>query len=103
MYVWSRIEQYKDPATTRTVFYQLTEYQAIASQLVKIRDIAEQRYVKELPSHTADLLRSVIQTTREQGRDPLLLNFDAPEQEGMLCSEEKWFGLMEEWGRRGLD
>lgn len=102
LYVWSRIERYKNPETKHTVVYQLIEYQAEESHVVKQRTLKEQRHVQGLPLHTSGFLRSVIHTAQEQGREPLLLDFDAPGNV-FLCSEETWFGLMEEWGRRGLD
>ncbi len=102
VYVWSRIEQFKAPEIEHTVRYHVAEYQAEESHFAKQRTLEEQRYIRELPLHTSELLRSVLQTAREQGREPLLLAFDAP-WNAFLCSEERWFGLMEEWGRRGLD
>jgi hypothetical protein len=102
LYLWSRIERFKAPERERTVLYQVAEYQAEESHFVRQRTLEEQRHVRELPLYTSGFLRSVIHTAQEQGREPLLLDFDAP-WNAFLCSEETWFGLMEEWGRRRLD
>jgi hypothetical protein len=87
IYVWSQRYRSEDQpldATERMYTYQIVEYQVKENQLVKVETTEGSRL------QTSELLRSILWTRREQGNEPLLLNF---ERSPYLVNENTWFNV----------
>lgn len=87
IYVWSqryRSEDQPPGATERMYTYQIVEYQVKEDQLVNVETTEGSRL------QTSELLRSIIWTRREQGNEPLLLNFAYPPY---LFDENTWLNF----------
>ncbi len=85
IYVWSqryRSEDKPPGATERMYTYEITEYQIRGHHIVEVETTKGGRF------QTTELLRSIIWTRREQGNEPLLLNFAFSPY---LFDENTWF------------